>query len=210
MTPQDLLRAVWISLPAAGALWIAVFRWSSLNFWLKMGTVTGGLAAYTIVTRGNLLSLEMLRTNDLWIGVGAALALYAMFWGADRLARALLPAANRQSLDIFVFKALAPRYIIALLLAVVVGPGEELYWRGLVQEAFQQNFGVATGVVLGVVAYGGAHVLTGRWMLAAAAAVGGAFWGVLYAWQSHLWPVVISHVVWDLLIFLVRPIGADE
>lgn len=71
----------------------------------------------------------------------------------------------------------------------------------------QQNFEAWTGLIFGIVVYGTAHLLTGRIMLAAAATLGGTFWGLLYAWQGRLWPVVISHIVWDLLVFLVRPIG---
>ena len=83
-----------------------------------------------------------------------------------------------------------------------------MYWRGLVQSTFQGRWGVRwRGWLAGTAAYAGVHLLTGNPMLVIAAAVAGGAWGALYAWQGRLLPVVVSHVVWGVLVFLALPLG---
>ncbi len=208
-TSQQLLRAAVASLPFAAVIWMATFRWKRLNFWLKMSAGTGSLAVYTLFIRGNVLARESLQATDFWLGISAAAALYGGFWLAHRLAQTVLPLPMDQLGELYALRGLAPGALIGLLVALVIAPGEELYWRGLIQVGFAQTVGTGTGLVLGVLAYGVTHLLTGRPILAVAATAAGLVWGLLLAWQGRLWPVVISHIVWDLLIFLGRPIGGE-
>ena len=46
---------------------------------------------------------------------------------------------------------------IAARLAFVIGPAEELFWRGIVQEALMRRFGRWPGAALAAMAYGGVH-----------------------------------------------------
>lgn len=48
---------------------------------------------------------------------------------------------------------------------------------------------------------------TGNPVLLLAALVCGLFWGLLYHFTKSLPLVVISHTAWDLLVFLVFPLG---
>jgi hypothetical protein len=59
-------------------------------------------------------------------------------------------------------------------------------------------------------AYGGVHVVSGNFTLVGAAGVAGAHWCVLYAAGVPLGALIVSHVAWDVWIFLVRPTGETE
>jgi membrane protease YdiL (CAAX protease family) len=87
----------------------------------------------------------------------------------------------------------------------VVGPAEELFWRGLVQGRLEREFGRVPGTLMGTAAYGGAHIVTGNITLIGAASVAGAFWGALHAMRVPMGALIVSHMAWDVVIFLIAP-----
>ena len=123
----------------------------------------------------------------------------------DRLARRIVPRADREIEDIYALRSLRPRIEIAARLATVIGPAEELFWRGLVQDTLAVRYGRWRGAVLGTAAYGGVHVVTGNVTLVGAAGVAGAHWALLYAAGVPLGAIIASHVIWDIWIFLLQP-----
>jgi membrane protease YdiL (CAAX protease family) len=44
-------------------------------------------------------------------------------------------------------------------------------------------------------------------MLVVAALTAGILWGGMYLRFGRLWPGIISHVAWDLTVFLLVPLG---
>ncbi len=89
---------------------------------------------------------------------------------------------------------------LSILLAV---PGEELFWRNLVQ----RRFGVSSEMVGAAVAWLGyvaVNAASGSLPLIAGAVVGGAVWGGLAWWSGGLAASLASHGVWTALM-LVRP-----
>jgi len=84
---------------------------------------------------------------------------------------------------------------------LVIRPAEELFWRGFVQG----RAGYLTATAL----YGGAHLVTENATLIGAATIAGAYWGLLRAVGVPLGALVVSHVAWDIWIFLVAPTEAS-
>ena len=82
-----------------------------------------------------------------------------------------------------------------------------MFWRGLVQAALMRRFGRWRGSALATAAYGGVHVTSGNFTLLGAATTAGAHWCLLYALGAPLGALVVSHVAWDIWIFLVQPTG---
>jgi hypothetical protein len=195
-----------LTLPLALALWALAFAWQPLNFWALMAVATGTLGALSLLL-GVHPFRHRLRLSDALLGVGSAALLYGVFWVGDKVSAAILPFASDQVGGIYDLRDEASLVRIGLLLALVVAPGEELYWRGLVQSAFVRQWGPLAGVLAAVAVYAGVHLVAGNLMIVVAAAVGGAAWAALYAWQRRLWPVIISHVLWDLAIFVWFPIA---
>ena len=91
---------------------------------------------------------------------------------------------------------------IALSILVAV-PGEELFWRNLVQ----RRFGVSSEMVGAAVAWLGyvaVNAASGSLPFIAGAVVGGAVWGGLAWWSGGIAASVASHGVWTALM-LARP-----
>ena len=146
-----------------------------------------------------------IRPLDIPLGLASAATLYATFEQGDRFARRFVPGSEREIREIYSLRTLRPRREIAARLALVVGPAEELFWRGLVQAALMRRFGRWRGAALAAGAYGGVHVVTGNFTLFGAAGVAGVHWCALYAAGVPLGALVVSHVTWDVWIFLIQP-----
>jgi membrane protease YdiL (CAAX protease family) len=166
----------------------------------------GGLGAYALLAEP-ALRRERPRLRDVARGLGSAAALYGVFLVGDRMARRIMPAGAREIGSIYELRTAAPRATIATALALVIGPSEELFWRGLVQRELHRRFGRLGGWLLASSIYGAAHLVSENLTLTGAATTAGLFWGALYARDERLAPLNISHISWDIWIFLVAPTG---
>jgi uncharacterized protein len=205
--PDQLALA--IGLAAAGLAFTATFRGPRDRFWSRMtftGLALGGLSL--------LLSARSraarIRAWHVPLGLGSAAVLYLTFRLGDRFARRFVPGGDRDIDEIYALRELRPRTEIATRLATVIGPAEELFWRGLVQAALMRRYGRWRGAALASMAYSGVHVTSGNFTLLGAAGVAGAHWCALYAAGVPLGALVVSHVAWDIWIFLISPTGEAE
>ena len=67
-------------------------------------------------------------------------------------------------------------------MALLIGPGEEIFWRGYLQRRWQERFGAGRGFLFAAALYAAVHAGSGNVMLVLAAAVCGAVLGIpLYA-----------------------------
>jgi uncharacterized protein len=201
--------ALAIALAAGAAAFSATFRGPRERFWSRM-TLTGlGLGSLAIAT-----SAPARRAGIRWwhvpLGLLSAGVLYLTFRVGDRFARRFVPGGDREIREIYGLRTLRPRREIATRLATIIGPAEELFWRGLVQSALMRRYGRWPGAGLAAMAYGGIHVVSGNFTLIGAAGVAGAHWSALYAAGVPLGALIVSHVAWDVWIFLVQPTGEVE
>ena len=140
-------------------------------------------------------------------GLLSAALLYGIFTLAGELSRWLLPFADSGIRDIYGFKSYASQLRIFLLMLIFIGPGEELFWRGVLQHHLAKCFSPWQGFLLAGFLYGLVHVGSGNVMLVAAAAVCGFFWGLLYFRFHSLILNIVSHTAWDLAVFLFFPLS---
>ncbi|HXL20747.1 MAG TPA: CPBP family intramembrane glutamic endopeptidase [Streptosporangiaceae bacterium] len=185
-------------------MWTAAFRGPRSQFWLRMTLGVGGLGAYALAVEP-ALRRERPRLRDVFKGLGSAAGLYAIFQVGDRLARRIMPAGDREIAGIYKLRTVAPSAGIATVLGLVIGPGEELFWRGLVQRGLMRRFGRLRGTLLASSIYGGVHLVSMNLTLTGAAATAGLYWGALYAREPRMAPMIVSHVSWDIWIFLIAP-----
>jgi len=201
--------ALAVGLAAAGAAFTATFRGPRPLFWQRM-TLTGlGLGSLALLT-----SAPARRTGIRWwhvpLGLLSAGILYVTFQIGDRFARRFVPTGDRDIREIYALRTIRPKEEIAARLATIIGPAEELFWRGMIQDALMRRYGRWTGAALATMAYAGVHVTSGNFTLLGAAGVAGAHWSVLYAAGVPLGALIVSHVAWDVWIFLVQPTGEVE
>jgi membrane protease YdiL (CAAX protease family) len=198
--------ALAVGLVVAQAAFAATFRGPRERFWQRM-TMTGlSLGSLALLT-SRPARRTRIGATEVALGFASAAALYATFKVGDAFARRFIPGGDAQIQDIYALRTIRSRPEIAARLATVIAPAEELFWRGLVQEALMGRFGRWRGATLAAMAYGGVHVVTGNFTLFGAAGIAGAHWCALYAAGVPLGALVVSHVTWDVWIFLLQPTG---
>ena len=140
------------------------------------------------------------------LGLASAFLLYWIFWLGNIVARELFSFAPQGIEAIYGLKEGSSPLAIAALIGLIFGPGEELFWRGFVQQGLSLRFpAFIKPVVLGTLFYAGVHAGSFNPMLVLAALVCGAFWGLLYRVSGSILLVMISHTVWDISVFLLFP-----
>jgi membrane protease YdiL (CAAX protease family) len=105
---------------------------------------------------------------------------------------------------------LAPCTLLDLLgISVLAGLGEEMLFRGVLQEAFSNWFNVWVGIVAAGILFGLMHSITSTYALLAG--VMGVYLGCVFFYADHnLLVVIIAHTLYDLvvLLWLMRGPGA--
>jgi uncharacterized protein len=142
------------------------------------------------------------------IGLLSAFLLYLLFFAGNYLSRKWFNFAGSGIEGVYSFKGNAAGIRIALLMLLVIGPGEELFWRGYLQRKFSSEYGKWAGLIIALVLYTGVHILTGNIMLIMAALICGLFWGWMYLKYNSMVINIISHTVWDIVVFLVLPFNS--
>jgi len=197
-------RSLLGGLAAAYGAFALTFRGPRTQFWDRM-TLTGlTLGSLSLVAEPDLRKTRI-GPRDVALGVASAAGLYVVFQVGDRIARVVLPKGGSEIEAIYSLRRLRSRRELAARLFAVIGPAEELFWRGAVQHRFMKHFGKPAGFALGTAAYGGAHLVTGNLTLIGAAAIAGGYWGALYAMGLSTGALIVSHVAWDITIFLIAP-----
>jgi membrane protease YdiL (CAAX protease family) len=191
-------------LAAAYGAFALTFRGPRSQFWDRM-TLTGlSLGSLSLLGEPDLRKTRI-GPRDIALGIASAAGLYVVFQVGDRIARVVLPKGGSEIEAIYSLRRLRSRRELATRLFAVIGPAEELFWRGVVQHRFMKYFGKPAGLVLGTAAYGGAHLVTGNFTLIGAATIAGGYWGALSAAGLSTGALIVSHVAWDITIFLIAP-----
>ena len=197
----------------AAVLFIALFRFRRLGpldfwAWLAMNITLVAAVGFAIDKGYGRRMKEDIGTGffrKAGIGIVSAMALYAVFAAGRAAALELLPFAAAGIGNVYALRSGVPLLRIVLLIGLAIGPGEELFWRGFFQENAGARIGRPAGFILASLLYTSVHLASGNIMLILAAAVCGVFWGWLYLrFRSPLLNVV-SHTVWDLLVFVILP-----
>ena len=190
-----------IGLAAAFALFALTFRGQRARFWERM-TLTGFVLGNMALANESDLRKMKWRPLDIAQGLGSAAVLYSIFTLGDQFARQLMPRGSKEIKDIYALRTLAPPEEIGARLAAVIGPAEELFWRGFVQRR--------AGGLAAAAAYGGVHLVTGNTTLVGAAAIAGIYWGLLRTLGMSMPALITSHIAWDIWIFLLAPTEGAE
>ncbi len=201
------------SIALAFVLWYVMFVLRPFNFWLMMACSTSLLSLIVLWIGKPFAAKGEWRWSNVVLGIASALVLWGIFWVGNQVlmfGERLLPqffSGRPENLAAIYGNRgqLAPQWI-ALLLFFPIGFGEEFFWRGLVQNRFATRLGRWRAFFLTTFLYTAVHFATGNLVLLLAAVTCGLYWGALYAWRGALLPVLISHMLWDPLVFVLFPI----
>ncbi len=138
-------------------------------------------------------------------GLISAVILYLFFAAGNYISRLIFDFVDTDISKIYGFKGDALPIRIFLLMTLIIGPGEELFWRGFLQRNIALRIGDVNGYIMATAIYAGVHILTGNLMLVLAALVAGLFWGWMYMKYKSVVMNIVSHTIWDITVFLILP-----
>ncbi len=189
----------------AFVLWFVTFYLTWSTFWIKISFSAATLAGLSLWLQPNRKTQLRFNARSIVIGLISAIVLYFIFWLGKKVSTAIFPFANHQLGGIYGIGEGTSMWVIAMLLFLVTGPSEEIYWRGYLQDNLMKRFGPWQGWLIATAIYAIVHIWSFNFMLIGAAFVAGAFWGAMYLHLKNLAPVIISHSVWSMVIFAVFP-----
>ncbi|TSI04201.1 CPBP family intramembrane glutamic endopeptidase [Lysinibacillus sp. BW-2-10] len=94
-----------------------------------------------------------------------------------------------------------------LLLIFIIVVGEELFWRGYIQQQFKKWVSPWIAVLITSVLFAFSVWISGFVLGAVAALVTGLVWGFLYEWKKSMPLIIVSHEVFILLLFMIAPLS---
>jgi membrane protease YdiL (CAAX protease family) len=190
-------------------LWLVMFSpWTAhyVNFWLMMSiSAVVLLTGSTIIQRKDLLEIYRFKTSYILVGIFSAFVLYMFFFVGNFAASQIFSFARGQISGIYDLRKQSTPVVIGFLV-FLIGPAEEIFWRGLVQRTTAHRWGPLNGYLCTSLLYALAHIWAFNFMLVIAALFCGLFWGLVYMKYRSLWPGIISHALWDLFIFVLLPV----
>lgn len=205
------MKRIIIPLLIAAFLWFFMFSpWTSgiFNFWTAM--------SFSAIV---LMNMAFALRPQWWIedvkfdwkniagGVGLAVVLWGVFWLGDKVSAWLFDFARPQVELIYGMKTGENPWLLSILLLILIGPAEEIFWRGYVQNALSKRWSPNVGFIVTTLVYALVHIWSFNFMLVMAALVVGAIWGLAYRlYPQKLGALIVSHAVWDVAVFVVFPI----
>lgn len=201
-------------------LWFTMFSpWTApyLNFWVAMSVSGLILMTISFLIGGTKINRNEFTFSNVLIGVVTAAALWGVFWLGNYLSTRWFGFAQGQINSIYDMKNGNDVLIVGTLLLFVIGPAEEIFWRGYFQrnitEIFNKSLKIKSEtwrwlapVLITAFVYAAVHVFSFNFMLIMAALVCGLFWGFMYRFTKSIVPLIVCHALWDVSVFIIFPI----
>ena len=145
--------------------------------------------------------------TNIALGVTLAAALWCVFWIGDKLSSLMFDFARPQVNLIYGMKEGENPWVLTFLMLFIIGPAEEIFWRGFIQKSFSERWNPNLGFIVTTLVYSLVHLSKFNFMLIMAALVAGLVWGLAYRFfPEKLGAIIISHALWDCAVFIWFPI----
>ena len=210
MTQKESLKKPAAGVLLAAVLWTIMFSpWTAphVNFWVTMTCSGAALTIFTTWARPGWWKEVRLKFSDVALGVALAAALWGVFWLGEFFSTLLFDFARGQVDSIYGMKEGENPLVLTLLMLLIIGPAEEIFWRGFIQNRFSARWNPNTGFIVTTLVYSLVHLSKFNFMLIMAAMVAGLAWGLAYRFfPERLGAIIISHALWDCAVFIWFPI----
>jgi membrane protease YdiL (CAAX protease family) len=193
---------------SATAGWIAsltTLRTGDVFFWLGLYGL-GVILAVLLVDGARVRELLRPSRRVVFVGLGAGLIMAGLTHLGWALVVLLLPSLQPPVAELFALFWSPPGPVAQLHWLLVIVVAEELLWRGLwptLVEARSRPW-LGTTVVVAVYAIGQSG--SGSPLVVALAIGCGVVWLVLRMWTRSLWPPLLTHILWNLLVLVWFPL----
>lgn len=138
------------------------------------------------------------------LGVTFGLLSYVGMLGAY-LVMDMGPAYWTNSIDTFLSHYGPTAIWHYLLLLLIIAPGEEVFWRGLIQQQLKKYMQPKFAVILSSLLFGLSFIFTGFWIGILGGFFVGIIFGILYEWKRSITAIVLAHITLLVLLFLILP-----
>lgn len=194
----------------ATVLWTVMLSpWTAphINFWWSMTVSATLLSLLATAFRPAWWRNVRFTFTDIVLGIVIAVALWGVFWVGDKMSQLLFDFARPQVDTIYSMKNGESPWLLTALMLFLIGPAEEIFWRGYVQQTLSERWSPNVGLVVTTLVYALVHAGSFNFMLTMAALVAGAAWGVLYRFfPNRFAAIILSHALWDVAVFIWFPI----
>ncbi|MBE6234562.1 MAG: CPBP family intramembrane metalloprotease [Bacteroidales bacterium] len=194
----------------AAVLWTVMFSpWTAphVNFWVMMTCSGLVLTLYSTWAAPGWWKEVRLDPVNVLAGVVLAAALWGVFWLGEFFSTLLFDFARPQVDMIYGMKEGENPWILTALMLFIIGPAEEIFWRGYLQQSFSRKWNPDVAFIVTTLMYSLVHISKFNFMLIMAAMVAGIVWGLAYRFfPEKLGAIIISHALWDCAVFIWFPI----
>lgn len=204
------MKKLIFTLVLAAVLWTVMFSPLTapyVNFWWMMTASALTLSILSTCFNPGWWREVKWSASNLLLGVAIAAALWGVFWTGDKVSSWLFDFARPQVNLIYGMKEGESPWLLSILMLFLIGPAEEIFWRGYVQRTLSLRWNANAGYVVATLLYALVHAGSCNFMLLMAALVAGVVWGGLYRlFPERMAAIIVSHAVWDAAVFIWFPI----
>lgn len=204
------MKKVLFTLLLALLLWTLMLSpWTApyVNFWWMMTASACTLSLLATFFDRKWWKDVRIDLSNILLGIAIAVALWSVFWIGDKLSQLMFNFARPQVDIIYGMKDGESPLLLTLLMLFLIGPAEEIFWRGYIQKSFSQYWNPNVGMVVTTAIYSLVHAGSCNFMLTMAALVAGLAWGIMYRFfPEKFGAIIISHALWDVAVFIWFPI----
>lgn len=194
----------------AAILWSIMFlpvTAPHINFWWVMTGSACTLSILSTIFNPGWWKRVNFDFKNILLGIGIAVVLWSVFWVGDKLSQLLFNFARPQVELIYGMKTGESPLLLTILMLFLIGPAEEIFWRGYVQHTLSKRWTPNIGFIVTTAIYALVHIGSFNFMLTMAALVAGIVWGALYRFfPERFGAIIISHALWDAAVFIWFPI----
>jgi len=210
MSDNISLKKPVVGMCLAAVLWTVMFSpWTSphVNFW-KMMTCSGlMLTVYSTWAAPGWWKNVRLGLTDILLGIALAAFMWGVFWLGEYFSTMIFGFARPQVDMIYGMKEGENPWILTALMLLIIGPAEEIFWRGYVQNTLSKRWNPNVGFIVTTLVYSLVHLPKMNFMLIMSAAVAGFIWGLAYRFfPERFGAILLSHALWDCAVFIWFPI----
>lgn len=148
---------------------------------------------------------EVKTIEYLLLSITFGIVLYAVIAGSYKLLE-VVPFFSSNSANHFISKFGPTTIWHYLLLLFLIAPGEELFWRGFIQQHLKRWLSPIYATVVSAALFSLSLVFSGFWLGVAVAFVVGLVLGLIYEWKKSMPLIILAHIITLVLLFLVLPL----
>lgn len=204
------MKKLIFTLILATILWTVMFSPTTaphVNFWWMMTGSACTLSLFASLFSPGWWKEVRITPANIGLGILIAATLWSIFWVGDKLSQLLFDFARPQVDIIYGMKDGESVWLLTALMLFLIGPAEEIFWRGYIQKQLSQRWNANIGFIVTTAVYALVHAGSCNFMLTMAALVAGFCWGLLYRlFPERFAAIIISHALWDVAVFIWFPI----